>query len=74
MYVVLISVTSACVTALIAPSTLYRCRPLAARTYNRTKHHTQPRNDAKTKCDASTKYTDRLPPRASANLGSRSAF
>ena len=32
MYVVLISVTNACVTAFSAPSTLYRCRPDAART------------------------------------------
>ena len=74
MYVVLISVTNACVAAFNAPSTLYRCRPDAARTCNRTKHHTHPRNDASTKCEASTKYTARLPPRASANFGSRSVF
>ena len=74
MYVVLISVTNSCVTASNAPSTLYRCRPDAARTYNRTKHHTLPKNDASTKCEASTKYTDRLPPRACASFGSRSVF
>lgn len=74
MYVVLTSVTNSCVTALSAPRTLYRCRPDAARTYNRTKHHTHPRNDANTKCDASTTYTARLPPRVSARFGSSSAF
>ena len=74
MYVVLISVTNSCVTAFNAPSTLYRCRPDAARTWSRTRHQTHPRNDANTKCDASTKYTTRLPPRASANFGSSSAF
>jgi hypothetical protein len=31
-------------------------------------------NDANTKCDASTKYTARLPPRVSTNLGSNSTF
>ena len=49
-------------------------RPDVARTCNRTKHHTHPRNDASTKCEAPTKYTARLPLLASANFGSKSAF
>src|SRR5512135_3704775 len=43
---------------------LYRLRPEAARTNSRTAHHRQPRNGAKTKWAASTKYTCLRPRRA----------
>ena len=56
IYFSLHSVINSCVTASIAPKTLYRCLPDGVGRYKRQKHQRHPKNPPNTKWAASTKY------------------
>src|SRR5512135_2423878 len=73
MYSWLVTPISRCVTASSAPRTLDRLRPEAARTNSRVAPQRKPKNGAKTKWAASTKYTCLRPRRACFRRGSSSS-